>query len=64
MAITGMHLTQREKFNLRMDILPPNAMVNLVVLTDNQGQIIGWIIEGDQKIEGPYDYVDVTESEG
>ena len=57
-------LTQREKFDHRMDTLPPNAMVNLVVLTDNQGKIIGWIIEGDQTVEGLHDYVDVTESEG
>lgn len=57
-------LTKREKFDLRMDRLPANSSVNVVIITGDKGQIEGWAVGTSFKIEGMHEYVDVTEQEG
>lgn len=54
-------LTKREKFNLRLDTIPPNTVVKVLIFTDDKGEIAGWNIGTFETVEGMHEYIDVTE---
>ena len=48
-------LTQREKFNLRMNTLPKSAIVIVKIVTDKNGDIINWSVKQEERLEGLYE---------
>ena len=50
--MTGMPLTLREKFDLRMNKLPHSAIVIVKIITDKNGEIINWSVKQEDKLEG------------
>ena len=61
--VSGPSLTKRERFDLRMDSLPPSTMTNVVVMTDERGKITGWSIGVFNKFEGAHEHLDISEEQ-
>ena len=51
-GVVTLELRTRAKFDLRMDTLPPATITNVLVMTDEKGEINGWSIGVYNKIEG------------
>jgi hypothetical protein len=60
-VISSAKLTKREKFNLRLDKLPADTIVNVVILTGKEGEITSWSIGNYEKLERARDVTERIE---